>query len=269
MSTDKRQAPPLSGPTGTLVPDDDEPLPPEQGTVPQLAPELTAEVASPGERSGDDRIVPLAVLALIAVAGVAMWVLLTGEEEPQPKPATVTQQPPPPPRPPPPAPRVEPKKAASAGTPAEIELPPALPSGPPPPGMVKFITNPDTHVVVDGHDFGRQPVIVKLPAGRNTVVLQNTALQLHRVVYVDVKPAEETEQRFTFGKGLLRVAAPPKARLTLDGRPMASREVEVWEGNHRVEIVHSDKLGTRDNQIAVVIAGQTTGIYFEPPPEAR
>lgn len=203
-----------------------------------------------------------ALMGGIVLAGVGAWVLVNVDAEPV---KTESRRPPPPP-----PPQLTPKEPAKPADASRHERPPQLvmPSKPPPPGLVKVSSEPPARVIFDGRDFGPQPVTLKLPAGRNTVLLQNDELQLKRVVIIEVKPASEAEQHFTFSKGWLRVAAPRRAKLTLDGRPLkGDRPVEVWEGNHRVDIIHADKAATHDSQVAVVVAGQTTGIYFEPPRE--
>ncbi len=202
-----------------------------------------------------------ALMGGIVLAGIGAWALVNVDAEPV---KTESRRPAPPP-PPQLTPREPPKPV---DTPRERPPQVVMPSKPPPPGVVKVSSEPPARVIFDGHDYGPQPVTLKLPAGRNTLLLQNDELQLKRVVIIEVKPASEAEEHFTFSKGWLRVAAPRQAKLTLDGRPLkGDRPVEVWEGNHRVDIIHADKAATHDSQVAVVVAGQTTGIYFEPPRE--
>ena len=147
---------------------------------------------------------------------------------------------------------------------AELDAPPL-----PEPAQVRIVTKPDTVVFADNKPLGRQPLTVTLPAGRSTLVFQNDALALRRVVWVELAPGEKTTLQRTFGKGWLRVVAPPSSVVTVDGRRMTGSEIQAWEGLHRIDIVHADKAGSRESQTIELAAGQTAGVYFRPPADRR
>ena len=253
-------SPPLLGMSETVVGDEVDAGPTR--ALPALPP--AAESPPPPSEERGVPVVELVLSAMLVLVVAGAWVVMNADVEPAPEPAPISREavePVPAPAPPPPPPPVvvaPPKTVERAG-------PVVLPSKPPPPGTVRVFSAPTAHVFVDGKDFGKEPVTLKLPAGRNTIVLENPDLALRRVVSIDVKPNAASEERFTFAKGWLRVAAPREAKLRVDGRPMPDREVEVWEGNHRVDIIHADKAGTHESQVAVVKAREITGVFFEPP----
>lgn len=280
--------PGAAGPSGTVVGDELESVPTRamQALGPASSPRPadagpSATVVADEAQSGPTRpmqalpparrvpVVELVLFVALVLLGAGAWAVLNAEVEPAPQPAPISREaaqavpsavPPPPP--------VAPVARAPQKT-VERPAPVVLPSKPPPPGTVKVFSEPSAHVFVDGKDFGKEPVTLKLPAGRNTLVLENPDLPLRRVVSIDVKPNSASEERFRFAKGWLRVAAPREAKVRVDGMPMPARELEVWEGNHRVDIVHADKAGTHESQVAVVKAGEITGVFFEPPRTRR
>lgn len=258
------------GPSGTMVGDDAGPLPPEATVASPLmdAPEAQAPVvtrpmpelsaARAPAYGGAATAIALGVTLVLAAAGG--YAIVNAELDP---PAKVER-----PRvatPPPPPPVVAASPAVEKRHERPVEV--VLPSKPPPPGTVTISTSPETRVSVEGKSYGEAPVTVVLPAGRNTVVLENASLALKQVVTIEVKPNGRTEERFSFAKGWLRVAAPRGTKISVDGKAMTPpmNEVEVWEGHHRVDVVHADKEGTHESQIAVVRAGKIAGVFFEPP----
>jgi hypothetical protein len=132
-------------------------------------------------------------------------------------------------------------------------------------GTVRIVTDPDTNIWIDGVDFGPQPKVVTLPAGRQQVLLRNDKLGFKRQVFVDVIPNEQTAQRFKFSMGYIDIDAPRGAKELVDGKVVQGPQVQVWEGTHRVEVIHTDKKHTRAMQAAEVTAGQTISVHFEAP----
>lgn len=132
-------------------------------------------------------------------------------------------------------------------------------------GTVRIVTDPDANVFIDGRDLGVAPVLVTLPAGKNSVVLENKKLAFKRTVSVDVSANEQTAIRFAFSKGWLELDAPRGSAVTVDGKPVTGTQVQVWEGTHKVEVQHPDKHKTHELQTAEVKAGMTTSVHFEAP----
>jgi hypothetical protein len=109
---------------------------------------------------------------------------------------------------------------------------------------------------VDGKRAGRPPLQRPVAAGRREVRLLDANLGLDVSRTVEVRPPR-TELRIEVGKGRLTVRAPEGAEIAVDGRPVARgsvRDLEVWEGRHRIEVT----LGSaRDQHDFRVGAGQT------------
>jgi hypothetical protein len=132
-------------------------------------------------------------------------------------------------------------------------------------GTVRIVTEPEASVSVDGRQLGTAPLQVELPAGRNTVVLENKKLALKRTVTVDVTADGQSQARFAFSRGWLQIDAPADARVSIDGRSASSSRMQVWEGTHRVEVTYADKKKTREVQSVEVGAGATIRAKFAPP----
>jgi len=92
---------------------------------------------------------------------------------------------------------------------------------------------------VDGKRVGRPPLQRPVSAGRREVRLLDANLGLDVSRTVEVR-APRTALRIEVGKGRLSVRAPEGAEIALDGRLVARgsvRDLEVWEGRHRIEVM--------------------------------
>ncbi|MBL8952373.1 MAG: PEGA domain-containing protein [Myxococcaceae bacterium] len=132
-------------------------------------------------------------------------------------------------------------------------------------GTIRIVSDPEANASVDGRQLGVTPVLVTLPAGKNLVQLENVKLGFKRTVTVDVISNEQTAVRFAFSKGWLELDAPANAKVLVDGRPAGGKQVQVWEGAHKVEALFDDKKKTHTVRTAEVSAGMTTSVHFDAP----
>jgi hypothetical protein len=51
----------------------------------------------------------------------------------------------------------------------------------------------------------------------------------------------------------------------VDGKPTTGTHVQVWEGPHKVEVIHNDKKHTRAVQTLDVTGSMTTSVHFQAP----
>ncbi len=132
-------------------------------------------------------------------------------------------------------------------------------------GTIRIVTDPEANAMIDGRELGVTPVLATLPAGKNSVHLENKKLGFKRTVTVDVVSNEQTAVRFAFSKGWVELDAPQGAKVLVDGKPVTGTHIQVWEGTHKVDAQFDDKKKTRATRTVEVESGMTTTVHFDAP----
>jgi hypothetical protein len=128
-------------------------------------------------------------------------------------------------------------------------------------GTLNVWCDPDANVFVDGRDLGFTPTHSILPSGKITFALLNPKIGLHKVETVELQPGENKNVTYHFSPGFLEVVADDDAKVSVDGKPITNRTMQVWEGLHRVDAIYGhDKV----SKSAEVIPGETTTIEVRP-----
>jgi hypothetical protein len=104
---------------------------------------------------------------------------------------------------------------------------------------------------IDGRRAGRPPVERAVAPGRREVRLLEANLGLDVTRLVEVRPPR-TSVRIEVGRARLTVRAPPAAEIALDGRAVARgtiRDLEIWEGRHRLEVTLGEARDRHDFRV--------------------
>lgn len=227
-------------------------------TLPQVPPVLPfGGVEDPRFKRG---AMAVGVLAAVVMMAVVSWELLKHEPSmpPESAPRPVVVELPAPPR--------EDSKdvipqAVAPPKPLQLEI--QTDAGPKMvvAGTLNVWCDPDANVFVDGRDLGFTPTHSILPAGKVTFALVNNKIGLHKVETIELKPGENKNVTYHFNPGFLEVLANDDAKLTIDGKPISNRTMQVWEGSHKVEATYGhDKVSLSTE----VLPGETTTVELRP-----
>lgn len=107
-------------------------------------------------------------------------------------------------------------------------------------GVLALTVEPRVAVKIDGKPVGRAPVRVPLPPGRYKIELEDRGRGIDVTRYVRVAARGVTEEEIYLQKGFVAINAPPGAIVAIDGKRVGKaplpREVEVYEGSHKLEV---------------------------------
>jgi serine/threonine-protein kinase len=97
---------------------------------------------------------------------------------------------------------------------------------------------PAVDIWIDGKKAGVAPLTANLEPGPHVITLLNSKLGIRAKRTITVRPYGKTFSKITFGKGSVLVNAPPGATVFIDGKRAGeaplSKEISVYEGNHRI-----------------------------------
>lgn len=230
------------------VPDTEEELP---VTIPEDAPEPPVTSSGGGGASGLlIAAAGLVVLALVAVAAAGAWYFATQPTDPDPDKADVG---------------VVATADTGHGAERDAEAEPDVAKAPEV-GKVVVVTSPASTVYYDGKSEGRTPVKLKLPVGKQTIVLRDLKNGISRSIEVDVKSGKPTEvlESFEFGMAKLRFPSG-KAKLAVDGvewKGDLKRPLRLSTGTHALELTMQGRTDPLTASVTIK-AGETATVKFE------
>jgi serine/threonine-protein kinase len=117
--------------------------------------------------------------------------------------------------------------------------------------VLEVLASEPGELFIDGRRAGRPPLQRAVAAGRREIRLLEANLGLDVTRVVDVR-APRTSVRIDVGKARLTVRAPELAEIALDGRVVARgsvRDMEIWEGRHRIEVTLGDARDRHDFRV--------------------
>jgi serine/threonine protein kinase len=129
-----------------------------------------------------------------------------------------------------------------------------------PTGTLVVAVDPPMDVAVNGVALGRAPVTLKdQPAGDVTIEVWDETLGLRRKETRALVPGNNGTVRISFAKARVEFRVRPYGEVFLDGRALGMTPlapVEVYEGEHRVEIQNKE-LGRKVTKTYVVNADES------------
>ena len=140
-------------------------------------------------------------------------------------------------------------------------LPPLVKSVPA--SIVRIETEPMVSVSWNGDDFGWTPALITMPVGPNVITVENKEVGLKKAMTITASDEERTFLRFEFAKGWLSVDRPTTAKVSVGGVAVQKREVLLWEGRHRVDVVFRN--GQKASKVVDVVRGTTAELFFDEP----
>lgn len=140
-------------------------------------------------------------------------------------------------------------------------LPPLVKSVPA--SIVRIETEPMVSVSWNGDDFGWTPALITMPVGQNVITVENKEVGLKKSMTITASDEERTFLRYEFAKGWLSVDRPATAKVSVGGVAVQKREVLLWEGRHRVDVVF--RSGQKESKVVDVVRGTTAELFFDEP----
>lgn len=140
-------------------------------------------------------------------------------------------------------------------------LPPLVKSVPA--SIVRIETEPMVSVSWNGDDFGWTPALITMPVGQNVITVENKEVGLKKSMTITASDEERTFLRYEFAKGWLSVDRPASAKVSVGGVAVQKREVLLWEGRHRVDVVFRN--GQKESKVVDVVRGTTAELFFDEP----
>jgi hypothetical protein len=111
-------------------------------------------------------------------------------------------------------------------------------------GSLKLTSDPEVTVLDGDVRLGRTPIESRLSPGRHEIHVVNNALMIDTKMNVDIRSGQTSMRELSFGVGALRVIAPDKTRIYLNGRFIGEtpyKKITLAEGNYQLRLKHGEE----------------------------